>query len=491
MSTYEILVGDVFDQLRTIPNDSVDCVVTSPPYWGLRKYTDAGSPQEKFEIGLEPTLAQHLEVMVAVFDEIRRVLKPKGCCWVNYGDTYATKPNGRSAAAVKAAGKDDRSFRDKPFSTIGPIGPIAEFQTDESPRQKSRAGRSGNLGGVSKQGMGLPPGRVVASLAAYDPEYATPRGEFISTKLHNGDPGSRRIEHGGRIVAVEPTFDPLSEERQASRGPKNRKLHDGRIKGGSPSAGNIRAGGYLKPKDLCLIPNRLAIALQDAGWWVRSEIVWAKPNPMPDSSGRYRPSTAHEKVWLLTKSEHSYYDHMAVKMPVSGGANARVSKAIMAHAQQSAALFAEDEIASLKPRERPPGVGPKAAATPMGEGIRSNADSQEKMSKAVYEDRFLRNWEKDLSPIVPVQVWEIPTAAFPDAHFATFPPALVVPCLLSSCPVGGTVLDPFGGSGTVALVAQALARNSILIELEPKFATMAHRRIRNGLIGFGLEDVAS
>lgn len=199
-------VGDVLERLAAMAPDSVDCVVTSPPYWGLRDYGVAG------QIGLEPTLAEHLDVMVAVFDAVRRVLKPTGTLWLNYGDCYATAPNGRSAADTKATGTDDRTFRDKPFSTVGPIYVDAYEKT-------SRVGSGGNNG----------------SLAA---------------------------AHGGRVVS----------------------------------------GGYLKPKDLCMIPNRLAIALQDAGWWVRSEIVWGKSNPMPDSSGTARPATAHEKIFLLTKS---------------------------------------------------------------------------------------------------------------------------------------------------------------------------------------------
>ncbi len=192
-----ILLGDVRERLAAMEPDSVDCVVTSPPYWGLRDYGVDG------QIGLERTLGEHLEVMLDVFRLVRRVLKPRGTLWLNYGDCYATSPNGRSAADTKAAGKDDRTFRDKPFSTIG---------------------------------------------------------------------------------------------------------------------------GVLKPKDLCMLPNRLAIALQEDGWWVRSEIVWGKPNPMPDSSGKYRPSTAHEKIFLLTKTGSGFYDFEAVKQAVTGNAHSRVSK---------------------------------------------------------------------------------------------------------------------------------------------------------------------
>ena len=113
--TVRILVGDCVAVLRGLPDESVHTVVTSPPYWGLRDYGVDG------QLGLEPTLGEHIEAMVAVFREVRRVLRSDGTVWLNYGDCYATSPNGRSAADTKAAGGDDRTFRDKPFSTVGPI----------------------------------------------------------------------------------------------------------------------------------------------------------------------------------------------------------------------------------------------------------------------------------------------------------------------------------------------------------------------------------
>ena len=187
------------------------------------------------QLGLEPTLGEHLDVMVEVFREVRRVLKPTGTVWLNYGDCYAMAPNGRSAAETKATGNDDRAFRDKPFSTVGPI-----YSHEHAPPAGGRRGGGNN-----------PSGPV------YDPTGGAPGG---------GKRGKNRGAGGENVPA-----------------------------------GRIVAGGILKPKDLCMVPNRLAIALQEDGWWVRSEIVWGKLNPMPESISD-RPATAHEKIFMLVKS---------------------------------------------------------------------------------------------------------------------------------------------------------------------------------------------
>jgi DNA modification methylase len=387
-----ILIGDVRAKLAEIEPESVDCIVTSPPYWGLRDYGVDG------QIGMERTLGEHLNVMVEVFDLVRRAMKPEATLWLNYGDCYATKPNGRSGAATKAAGNDDRTFRDKPFSTVGPI---------------------------------------------YEPEYAkTTRGGW-------NDPGTgmSRVEHSGRVVA----------------------------------------GGTLKPKDLCMIPNRLAIALQDAGWWVRSEIVWGKPNPMPDSSGRYRPSTAHEKIWLLSKSAKCFYDTEAVRMPAAESSVARWSQDIEGQQGSDRANAGRKTNGNLKAvgGRRADKQSLTAAVKDSAGGCRGRTmagfndrwDAAER-DGATNESRLLRNYEPDLSPIIPPEVWQIATASFSEAHFATFPPALVVPCILAGCPEGGTVLDPFFGAGTTGLVADRLGRDCIGIELNAEYAEIARRRIQ-------------
>jgi DNA modification methylase len=509
-----IHVGNVMDRLRDLPDDFFDTCVTSPPYWGLRDYgtatwvggdaaclhqpiattrmpwansmkspTSAGKhgwhearpPKERhgycalcgaqrvdYQIGLESTLGEHLEVMVEVFAEVWRVMKPTGTVFLNYGDCYAAEPNGRSAAATKAAGDDDRTFRDKPFSTVGPI---------------------------------------------YDPNWATPRGVFEGAQFGANGAGTRRVDHGGRVVA----------------------------------------GGVLKAKDLCMIPNRLAIALQDWGWWVRSEIIWGKKNPMPDSSGNGRPSTAHEKIFLLTKSGEadvwrardtgqlsfkpdltervpmltakdqdtglpkvgprwiklgSYYDASAVMQPSSPGTHARVAQNIEGQAGstranggtrpdrpmktvQSKIMPAHTPgtranahfVEALKEGERksnrggsPKAVGPKHA----GQINHTGLDTLDRG-----QGRLLRNFEE-----APVTVWNIATVAFKEAHFATFPPELVAMAIAAGAPPdGGMVLDPFGGSGTTALVALRMGRKAHLIELKPEYATLATKRLERDWMG--------
>lgn len=389
--TVSILIGDVFDRLRSLPSDSFDCVVTSPPYWGLRDYGVEG------QIGLEPTLAEHIDVMVGVFAEVHRVLKPTGTLWLNYGDCYATTPNGKSAAAYKAEGKDDRTFRDKPFSTIG---------------------------------------------------------------------------------------------------------------------------GTLKPKDLCMIPNRLAIALQDWGWWVRSEIVWAKPNPMPESI-KDRPATAHEKIFMLSKSARYFYAAEEVRQGAAESSVQRWSQNIDAQEGSHRANGGTKSNGTMK-AVGGPRKGKQAAIAAAAESVGSSSgrrmagfnerwDAKEKLraseagprhaghvnhtgiDETPRGSRSLRNWEP-----APLPAWIIGTAPFSDAHFATFPPELVERCLKAGCPKGGSVLDPFGGAGTTALVADQMQLDATIIELNPDYVHIAAKRIeadrgaiQNALDPLQLFEVAS
>lgn len=185
----------------------------------------------------------------------------------------------------------------------------------------------------------------------------------------------------------------------------------------------------LKPKDLIGIPWRVAFALQADGWYLRSDIIWHKPNPMPESV-KDRPTKSHEYIFLLAKSQRYYYDGEAVK--------------------EESAYPDDDRKARQDSRN-------KSMPTIEMNGMRPGS--------ATYPTRNKRD------------VWTVTTKPYKGAHFATFPPDLIEPCIKAGCPEGGTVLDPFSGAGTTVLVSSRLGRNCIGIELNPDYIQMSKRRI--------------
>jgi DNA modification methylase len=313
MATHRIIQGDCLEGLRTLPDASVHCCVTSPPYWGLRNYGHDG------QIGLESTPEEYVARMVEVFREVRRVLRDDGTCWVNLGDSYA-------------------------------------HSTTVMPTQRG------------------------------DPHRLGPR---------NTDPD------GGKW---------------------NR------------SVGERQHG--LKPKDLVGIPWRVAFALQADGWWLRQDIIWHKPNPMPESV-RDRCTKAHEYVFLLTKSQRYFYDADAVSEAASQSSGWAKQRA------KGDDTWKYGRAAGGDPNSTN-GVGGTLAL-----GTTRNRRS----------------------------VWTITTKPYSGAHFAVMPPDLVEPCIKAGCPEGGTVLDPFAGSGTTLAVAAQLGRSGIGCELNPEYIELANQRI--------------
>lgn len=261
-----IFEGDALTVLRRLPSGSVRCVVTSPPYWGLRDY---GIEEQ---IGLEDSMQQFLNRLVSIFAEVNRVLADDGTLWLNIGDGYTS---------------GNRGYR--------------------APDKKNPA-------------------------RAMDVRPDTPEG--------------------------------------------------------------------LKPKDLIGIPWRLAFALQADGWYLRSDVVWQKPNAMPESV-KDRPARSHEFLFMFTKSERYYYDWKAVREPSDSG------------------------------------------------GLRNRRS-----------------------------VWNVNTRPFAGAHFATFPPELIRPCIQASTQPGDYVLDPFFGSGTVGLVCQQEDRKYVGIELNPDYVALSVKRLQ-------------
>jgi DNA modification methylase len=330
---WAIECGDCLEVLRRLPDECVQTVVTSPPYWGLRDYGVDG------QIGLEDTPEEYVQHLMDVFREVRRVLREDGTLWLNLGDSYA----------------------------------------------------SGGKGG------------------------------------------------GGSF---------MQERRDGSW------QHRSQVNGWkSPPPG-------LKQKDLVGIPWRVAFALQADGWYLRSDIIWAKPNPMPESVTD-RPTRSHEYVFLLAKSPRYYYDAAAIREPSATEVPTREPDAngsTITGAPHSRHSLGEAIPAKQRRQDKQRGHSRRHA------GFNERWD---RMTKA--EQCALGRNKRD--------VWTVPTSPFPEAHFATYPPALIEPCILAGCPEGGIVLDPFNGAGTTGLVALRHGRRYIGIELNPEYVSMSERRI--------------
>lgn len=301
LSLNRVIIGDCRDVLRSLPEETFQCCVTSPPYWLLRNYGHSA------QIGMEPTPDAYVESLVDVFSLVRRVLRDDGTLWLNIGDSYA-------ASAGGGQGKNSK---------------------------------------------------------------------FL--------------------------------DRTAAREQKTSKV-----------------SGGLKPKDLCGIPWRLALALQADGWWLRSDIIWHKPNPMPESVTD-RPTKAHEYVFMLAKSEKYFFDGEAIREKAS-------------HAGQVIDYTGAQKANDADPiRQR---------TLPKGRKI------------TVGDTRNARS------------VWTVPSQGYDGAHFATMPPRLAERCILAGSRIGTAVLDPFMGSGTVGLVAEELGRRWLGCEINAEYETLIQTRTR-------------
>lgn len=345
----QILNGDAIEMLKTLPDNYAQTVVTSPPYWGLRNYKADG------QIGLEPSIDEHIKVLVKVFGEVKRVLRTNGTLWVNYGDAYA--------------------------------------------------------GSWGAQGR-----------------------------------GDKRSEINGRSAMYRNSIEAHPKRRQT---------------------GSLEKTGGCKAKDLMGLAWMLAFALRADGWYLRSDIIWSKPNPMPESVTD-RPTKAHEYLFLLSKSERYFYDAEAIKeegtmagfkMPegwdtsVGNGGHGTVHQRGRGNLKELPET--QSNLRRLRDKQR-------------GHSRRHDGFNKRWDAMSTVEQCSLRVNKRT--------VWEIPTQPYPEAHFATFPEKLVEPCILAGSRFGDVVLDPFAGSATTLAVAKRLGRKAVGIELNPDYVQLGIKR---------------
>ena len=218
----------------------------------------------------------------------------------------------------------------------------------------------------------------------------------------------------------------------------------------------------LKPKDLIGIPWMVAFALRADGWYLRQDIIWHKPNPMPESV-RDRCTKSHEYLFLLSKSAKYYFDAKSIAQPMAESSKERLAQPNLPN------QIGSDRVPG-KTNGNMKAVGPRFGGNKYGDD-----DSEESRTKSGNEydgGDGLAN-KRD--------VWTVATTPYKGAHFAVFPPKLIEPCILAGCPVGGVVLDPFGGSGTTGMVAQQYGRQAVLLELNPAYVDIAMGRITKGM----------
>lgn len=342
--TNAIYCIDALELAKQMPPESVQCIVTSPPYFGLRDYGITG------QIGLEQTPQVYIQRLVELFRELRRVLKKDGVLWLNLGDSYSGS-NGNGWKQTKD--KNNRS--------------------------------------------------------------------------NDGDANISLRKMAGR----RDTWRSNNAQNSSLQGGKTTMLQTNR---------NGVLNGDLPAKNLLLIPHRVAMALQADGWILRSDIIWSKPNPMPESV-KDRPTKAHEYIFLLTKNARYYYDADAVREPVQEQTVERYRYGWDGNEQRGYVDGKQNNMRSYMTN-----VGQKQETVEAGRNLRS--------------------------------VWTITPKPYSEAHFATFPPEIPELCIKAGSRKGDVIYDPFMGAGTTALVARNLGRTYIGSELNPEYVKLAKDRLR-------------
>jgi DNA modification methylase len=493
-----ILQGDCLDVLRTLPSESVHCCVSSPPYWGLRDYGVVG------QIGLEATPQEYVSKMVEVFAEVRRVLRSDGTCWVNLGSSYwgsgrggnpeesefrkqATnagsliKPMDWKAASsygkrpiqshsdAPSCGTNGKAPQDSPWSDHACPDCGGELIAC-SPIRRGRSAHISQPHEQSEQRL-LP---KVHDSEHRDSDSSSPDASgiaahqsTISSWCQNAPVVPSQVN---AVLELQQESQTLSDSAQESEGRVSctsciEQIDRPSVLHKSDKVCVCMACGYstktlpnFKPKDMVPIPWMVAMALQTDGWYLRSDIIWHKLNPMPESVTD-RPTKSHEYLFLLSKAEHYHYDAEAIKEPCSESTHMRISQDL---ANQVGSFLANGGNKTNGPMKAVI-AGSTRKLADAGTGIAANRSYESALALPVGS----RNRRS---------VWSVSTEAYSGAHFATFPSGLIKPCILAGCPVGGTCLDPFGGSGTTGMVALELGRKAILIELNPAYVEMQKQR---------------
>ena len=335
MEKNKVYLGDCLDVMRSFPDESIDCCVTSPPYFRLRDYGAEG------QIGLEDSPEAYIDKLVCLFREIRRALKKDGTLWVNIGDSYVGSGKG-------AANYPDNAKKYKQGTNKGMLGAAA-------------------------------------------------------------------------------TVKKIS-------------------------------GSIYKDKDLIGIPWMLAFALRADGWYLRQDIIWHKPNPMPESVTD-RCTKSHEYIFLLSKSKNYYFNNEAIQ------------EEAITQGRTEGHAFGGKKYGENEERQFRRYSGKEYVARTKNcqyDGQRLNT-VHIRREMGIYDEGYAIRNKRD--------VWSVNVKPNKEAHFATYPEELITPCILAGCPENGVVLDPFMGSGTTGIVARKLSRNFVGIELNPEYQKMATRRI--------------
>ena len=496
-----ILIGDCRERLRELPDASVHCCVTSPPYFGLRDYGVAG------QMGLEPTPDEFVAGMVEVFREVRRVLRDDGTLWLNIGDSYSSSSTGDPKAGstlqggranqVECAKRPDKTGLPgiKTKDLIGIPWMLAKALRDSYYTGRIRAERDrvwmaamldaeGCLCGTEYETAGRTKTNIYISITNSatsiidECERIFPQaGKHVYAKQN---PVNRQVYRWDvermetKAMFVREIYPYLiAKRKQAILAYTFLEMQKGLVskKKGyladqheqrswlMQSLSTLNQGGDVDLPGWVIEPP----SLFEPGYYLRQDIIWSKPNPMPESV-RDRCTKAHEYLFLLSKGPRYYYDAEAIAEPVAPASVVRLSQDV--DGQSGSDRVPGKTNGTMKAVAK----GGKNAFRGQGanranETGPANRDGRDMSEVGASLTRNKRS------------VWEVATQPFSEAHFATYPPALIEPCILAGCPKGGTVLDPFGGAGTTGLVADRIQRDAILIELNPEYAAIAQKRL--------------